>query len=259
MREFVAMATIEDAPMATEEVQPVVRALRPLSEWMAQCSKHLSHIEKRAMWQDPLGHEMMRQFAQLIEAFSPPPRGDWGWLLRRAEDMGTRGVRQLMKTYHQPFEGITSFLQRAMAVVRLFLEEAFHRCLLNDWSGMRKRALCSLMVTMRTFEAEMIPFKHAPLGIFYTLTPAAVMRMALRVNSDEDTSIEMCPSYEAAMKSEMRVEVVSLMLVRPVPNLIAMTQAEVRALIEHNDDELFEGEAVPGKDGVSAFDDLFDA
>ena len=259
MREFVAMATIEDAPMATEEVQPVVRALRPLSEWMAQCSKHLSHIEKRAMWQDALGHEMMRQFAQLIEDFSPPPRGDWGWLLRRAKDMGTRGVRQLMKTYHQPFEGITSFLERAMAVVRLFLEEAFHRCLLSDASGMRKRALCALMVTMRTFEAEMIPPKHASLGIFYTFTELAVLRMAVRVNSGKDTSIEMCPSYEAAMKSEMRVEVVSLMLVRPMPTLIAMTQAEVRALLEHNDDELFEGEAVPGKDGASAFDDLFDA
>ena len=179
--------------------------------------------------------------------------------MRRAEDMGTLGVRQLIKTYHDPIEDITSFLERAMAVVRLFLEEAFHRCLLSDASGMRKRALCALMVTMRNFEAEMIPTQHASLGIFYTLTEAAVMRMAVRVNSDEVTSIEMCPSYEAAMKSEMRVEVVSLMLVRPVPNLIAMTQAEVRALIEHNDDELFEGEAVPGKDGVSAFGDLFDA
>ena len=179
--------------------------------------------------------------------------------MRKAEDMGTRGLRQLIKLYYDPTEDFKTFLERAMAVVRLFLEEAFHRCLLSDASGMRKRALCSLMVTMRTFEAEMIPGRHADLCIFYTLTEAAVMRMAVRVNSGKDTSIEMCPSYEAAMKSEMRVEVMSLMLVRPVPNLIAMTQAEVRALIEHNNDELLEGEAVPGRNSVSVFDDLFNA
>ena len=248
--------------MASESampMEPVVRAVRDLSKWTAQCSKHLRHIEERSMWQDVLGHELIRHFAQLIEGFSPPPRGDWGWLLRRAEDMGTRGVRQLIKTYYHPTEDFKTFLERAMAVVRLFLEEAFHRCLLSEASGMRKRALCGLMVTMRNFEAEMIQRNHAALGIFYTLTEAAVLRMAVRVNSHEVTSIEMCPSYEAAMQSEMRVEVVSLMIVRPAPNLIALTKDEVRGLMEHNEDELFEGEEVPGNDGDSAFCDLFNA
>ena len=173
--------------------------------------------------------------------------------------MGTRGLRQLIKVYYHPTEDFTTFLERAISVVRLFLEEAFRRCLLSEASGMRKRALCGLMVTMRNFEAEMIPTHQASLGMFHTLTEAAVLRMAVRVNSHEVTSIEMCPSYEAAMRTEMRVEVVSLMLVRPVPSLIAMTKAEVRALMEHHDHELFEGEEVQGNDGVSAFCDLFNA
>ena len=261
LREFAAkvwpevvMFTEED-PMTMNGVKPVVHALKPVRRWLQHCAKHLRHIEERAMWQDVLGHEFMRRFAQLIEGFSPPPRGDWGLLLRKAEDMGTRGLRQLIKLYYDPTEDFKTFLERAISVVRLFIEEAFRRCLSSEASGMRKRALCGLMVTMRNFEAEMIPKKHvASLGIFYSFNKLAVRRMAVRVHS-----VWTCPSYEAAMTSEMRVELVSLMIARPWPSLFAMTHAEVRALIEHNNDELLEGEAVPGKDSVSVFDDLFNA
>ena len=254
-------SSIDEVPMETEapptiDVQPVVRALRPVRNWMVQCSKHLSHIEDRAMWADVLGHEVMRQFMNLIDTFSPPPRGDWGWLLRGAEDICMHGVRQLIRFYHSPHEDITSFISRALQVVRLFIEEAFHRSVLSESSGMRKRAVCSLMVTMRNFEAEMI--LSSELGVFYTFIEAAVMRMARRINIEEDTSIEICPSYEAAMQSEMRLEVVSLMRIRPVPRAISMTQAEVRALIGDNKG-LMEHEVVPGSEGDSAFQGLFDA
>ena len=257
------MASIDEVevPMDTEaepliDVKPVVAALRPVRNWVIQCSQHLSHIETRAMWADVLGHEMMRHFMNLIEGFSPPPRGDWGWLLRGAEDICMHGVRQLIRCYHSPHEEITSFISRALQVVRLFIEEAFHRSVLSDSSGVRKRALCSLMVTMRNFEAEMI--LSSELGVFCTFTEAAVMRMARRINVEEDTSIEICPSFEVAMQSEMRLEVVSLMRVRPVPRAISMTQAEVRALIGDNKG-LMEHEVVPGSEGVSAFDGLFEA
>ena len=256
------MASIDEveAPMDTEaepliDVEPVVAALRPVRNWIIQCSAHLSHIETRAMWADVLGHEMMRHYLQAIENFSPPPRGDWGWLLRKAEDISMHGVRQLIKHYHSSREEITSFITRALRVVRLFLEEAFHRSVLEDSSGMRKRALCSLMVTMRNFEAEMILSNE--LGVFCTFTEEAVLRMARRINAEEDTSIEICPSFEVAMQSEMRLEVVSLMRLRPVPRAISMTQAEVRALIGDNKG-LMEHEVVPGSEGVSAFKGLFE-
>ena len=88
LREFAAMVSTEVVPMTMDGVQPVVHALRPLRKWMAQCSKHLRHIEERAMWQEVLGHEMMRHFAQLIEGFSPPPSRGLGLAL---EESGGRG------------------------------------------------------------------------------------------------------------------------------------------------------------------------
>ena len=45
----------------------------PGGGWMRQCSKHLSHIEKRLMEGEYLGHEVVRQVGQLLEQFSPPP------------------------------------------------------------------------------------------------------------------------------------------------------------------------------------------
>ena len=60
------------------------------------------------------------------------------------------------------------------------------------------------------------------------------------------------------MKSEMRLEVVSLMLVRPVPQAITMTVEEVRALIEYHDgQELGDDAELPGCEGASAFDGIF--
>ena len=68
-------------------------------EWMCQCSKHLSNIETRMMEGEFLGHEVVRQIGLLLTSFTPPPMGDWGWLLRQAQDIGVRTMRQLVRYY----------------------------------------------------------------------------------------------------------------------------------------------------------------
>ena len=75
------------AAEAVEAAAPEVTTVRALGTWkqhrevvgwLSQVSKHLSHLEKRAMWSDVLGHEVVRHFGQHIEAFSPPPSGGLG-------------------------------------------------------------------------------------------------------------------------------------------------------------------------------------
>ena len=73
--------------------------LREISKWNQQVSLHLSHMENRAMEAEYEGHEVVRQFGNMLEAFVPPPRGDWGWMLRRIRDCAVRALRQLKKMY----------------------------------------------------------------------------------------------------------------------------------------------------------------
>jgi len=122
-------------------------------EWLEQISKHLHHIEGRLMEEGFLGHEVVRQIGNLIAGFSPPPRGDWGWFLRRSQDIAVRTLRQLIHKYGRHHnEDVGLFEVRAMFVVRLYVEEAFHRELRDCPTPMRKAALCSFMVTMRNLE-----------------------------------------------------------------------------------------------------------
>ena len=105
------------------EVKEWVRynTVRPGGGWMQQCSRHLSHIEKRLMEADYLGHEVVRQIGILLEAFSPPPRGDWGWLLRQALDIAVRTLRQIVRYYLRDGEKKEEFVGKAILLVRLFL------------------------------------------------------------------------------------------------------------------------------------------
>ena len=225
--------------------------------WLSQISKHLSHIEERSMWAEVLGHELLRQFMMILEGFSPPPRGDWGWLLRKSEDLSTRGLRQLMRFYRQPGDDIAEFLEDGMSLVRLYMEEAFHRVLLSTDEPLRKRAICSLMCTMRSFETHMIPAQQASLGVFFTFTEENVRAMALRISQQpEDTSIEICPSFPRVMSSCMQIEVLSLMQVKPEEGAIHISNEEVRALLDYHGHRLRETEVVPGASS-SRFEDLF--
>jgi hypothetical protein len=120
-------------------------------EWLTQISKHLH--------QDGyLGHEVVRQIENLLEAFSPAPRGDWGWFLRRSQDIAVRTLRQLIDRYgHRSQEQLGNFEVRAMHIVRLYIEEAFRRQLVDSETPVLKSALCGFMVSMRNIEHNTLP------------------------------------------------------------------------------------------------------
>ena len=115
------------------------------------------------------GHEVVRQLCIQIEAFSLPIRVDWDFMIRKCTDIGVRTLRQLVKVYFKGGESM-NFLERAVQLVRLYFEEAFHRCLLGAEGSLRKCACCSLMATMRAFEIDTLPTEHTQLGMFWTLS-----------------------------------------------------------------------------------------
>ena len=108
----------------------------------------------------------MRQFIEVLSAFAPPPKGDWGWVFRRMMDLAVRCLRQLTQCYFNNRESVEAFSMRAMAVVRLYVEEAFHRALMGARGGVRKGALCSLMVSMRNCEQDTLPLEFQSMGVF---------------------------------------------------------------------------------------------
>ena len=229
-------------------------ALRSIESWTQQCSKHLSHSEARQMEAYYLGHEIMRQFMIRLEAFSPPPRGDWGWGMRRMMDIAVKGVRQLRVIYWTPTEGMSQFLQRAMRVVRLYLEVAFFRTLMGAHTGVLRASYCGLMLTWRNFEVDTLGDRFEDMFLFSSFTEEAVRRMAEAHRDGTDYSLRVCPSYEAVSNmSDMKVEIMSLAPVMVSPMRIEMHKNEVRTLIEANGGELEEGEEVPGQDGLSVW------
>jgi hypothetical protein len=226
--------------------------------WMRQCSKHLSHMETRMMAEAFMGHEVVRQIAIHMERFSPPPRGDWGWMLRKCTDIGVRTLRQLVKVYHRGTEDMRAFLERAMQLVRLYFEEAFHRTLMGAEGSLRKSAFCAMMVTMRAFEIDTLPSEHSTLGMFWTFSEDFVRMLAMKIGRHEVTSIEVLPSYEGVMKSaDMRVEAFSLMLVRVLPSSIAMSNAEIKERIEANGGAVEDSVQLGGSEGPSRFIECF--
>ena len=249
-------------PEAAPESSAIkVKGMAKLSGWAEQCSKHLSHIEQRSMYSDVLGHEMVRQLCIVIDGFVPPPRGDWGYLLRKVRNLCTIGVRQLIKYYYNgTHERIESFMMRAMFVMHLYVEESFHRCLKAAKSPVRRRALCTLMLTMKKIEQMVYPEECKDLRCFSTFSEFVVRAIAEHVEKPyEDTNIEYCWSYHVAMRTEMKMEVLSLLEMTDVPSeAIEMTRDEVKALIEHNKcDDIQDGEKVPGREGQSRFAELF--
>ena len=98
-------------------------------DWLKRCSQHLSFLERRNMESQFLGHEVVRQMLELWGSFTPPPWGDWGYMLRKGIDWGVRALRCLVKL-HRPSqnESMPEFMKRAMrfceAVQRGVLREA---------------------------------------------------------------------------------------------------------------------------------------
>ena len=136
--------------------------LKETVEWMRQCSKHLHHIEMRAMEGELLGHEVVRQMMQFWCSFVPGPLGDWGWMLRKGLDISVRSLRFLVRTYAHAgmAEPMGRFVLRASDIVRLYFEESFVRALgslegnSEPQKRLRKSALCSSAVAMRNSEAR---------------------------------------------------------------------------------------------------------
>ena len=61
----------------------------------------------------------------------------------------------MKKNYEGGEEPARAFQMRAMTVVRLFLEEAFHRCMMSAKEDkMRMKALSSMMVTFHLVEGD---------------------------------------------------------------------------------------------------------
>ena len=162
VREAEQMAVMAEATAATALEAKFGAQLKETVEWMRQCSKHLHHIEMRTMEGELLGHEVVRQMLQFWTSFIPGPIGDWGWMLRKALDIGVRALRFLVRTYAHTgmAESVQRFVLRASDIVRLYFEESFVRALgslegnTEPQKRLRKAALCSCAVTMRNIEAR---------------------------------------------------------------------------------------------------------
>ena len=164
----------------------------------------------------------------------------------------------------RPYE---PFQKRAMHVVRLFFEEAFHRCLL-DADGdlmrqqMRIKATCAMMVTFKQIEEATMGDIVGDFALFSTMTKDNVMRIATKV-IEGTASLRDMPSFpEVIQMEDMKVEVLSLVGVVVPENSIAMTTHEVKHILEDAEVRpLRANEKVPGVAGdqvlVGMFEELF--
>ena len=78
---------------------PWMSDVRAIHDWSEQISRHMSHTEGRLMHSDLKGHEAVRHFMQYLSNFSPPPRGDWGWVMRKCHDLSVSSLRMLVQLY----------------------------------------------------------------------------------------------------------------------------------------------------------------
>jgi hypothetical protein len=208
-----------------------------------------------------LGHEVVRQFGNLLEVVIPPPQGDWGYFPRRAQDIAVRTLRQLIAKYGHRGEPLGEFEVRAMHIVRLYMEEAVHRHLLSARGANVRAGICGFMLTMRNFEQDTLPQDVGTMGLFCSMTESNLRELAMRIARGENTSVENMPSYAAAMRNiDMKHEVFSLIPVRTWPGSVAMTTAEIRAMSAASGRPLRSDSMVPGRPaGASLFGGIFRA
>ena len=198
-------------------MKELVKVSRQTEAWGEQMSRHLSYLEARTMMSGPLMHELVRAFGIKVAAMRPIC--DPGWLLRSCQDVATEAVRGLIRHYHQVENSVRDIVRKFYKVVRFCLEEAFRRHL-SSWPAGGRQALmrgayCSLMVSMKNQELSIMnPEELQHLSLFQSFTEANLVRMNQAVGS-YNSSIQDCPSYEAAHEvEEIKHELVSL---RSVP------------------------------------------
>ena len=163
----------------------------------------------------------------------------------------------MVRIYHNNDEAVSDFLKRAIEVVRLFIEEAFVRTLQEAKTSMRRRAYCSLMLTMKNFEATAFPEEHQDMGIFVTFDEHAVRVMSVSRHV-QTRPLRMLPSYDAVMSSpDLRVEAFSLMRTRMPREMIFMSNDEMRQLNVDRGHEAPGDAELPGFEGPGVFADMF--
>ena len=98
--------------------------------------------------------------------------------MRSTQDIAVRTVRYLAKTYNTG-ESMERFTPRAMSLVRLYMEEAWRRCL-DRKDGLRIAALGNLMRTMRSIEARTLQ-EYTTFGIFTGFTETNVFNIVMKI------------------------------------------------------------------------------
>ena len=205
-----------------------------------------------------LGHEVVRQLMSLMASWDF--RGDWGWLLRNCQDIAVRTLRQLQRLYGKGVEEGKIFEDEAMHLVRLYLEESYHRTLLTYEKPSMRAAMSSMMLTMHRFEEKMMSGAGVPMEMrfFSTMTEDNMKKIAALVRFKTMT-VQRLPSFVAVMScTSMRHEVFSLIPCEVTKDMVAMTKDEQVALIEEQDGKLKKGgEFKMLNEGPSLFEDIF--
>ena len=239
----------------------MMQELIKIREWCESISGRLVHSEKRLMLSNFLGHEAVRTFGIVLSDFSPPPYGDWGYVVRKLNDLSVTYLRVLVGLYlRNSNESLRDFQLRAMSLIRLFLEEALCRCVSALEGVTMKEAMMSCMLTFHNIEQEtfMSP-TMSTMGLFTMMTEGRLRDMAVMLASGTH-ELRRLPSYREAMSNEdMMHEIFSLLPVRTPERAITMTKNEIRTMIRAHTDTLRDEVEVPGQDGEGIFAGIFNA
>ena len=232
--------------------------MRKVREWLEQVSLHLSHLEMRACLDKLLMHEAVRHFGNHLEVFSTPPNGDWGYLMRKHQDLAVLLQRNLVRLYKTPGESMVMFMRRSHSLVRLALEEAVRREVMGLYeTPLRQEATLSLMLSMRSFERSQIPPEAQEWCLYGTLSEVNLRRMGSDIFLGR-SNMRLLPSWpEAWLNEDLRLELMSLMPMVMEAGAVQMSAVQIVARGEAQGYN-FEGVTVSGR-LMSPFDGLMHA
>ena len=72
--------------------EEMMKVFKEATGWLKSVSSHTSHSETRLMNANSSAHETLRRLSQSLDLFCPPPRGNWGWILRQMRWDGERPI-----------------------------------------------------------------------------------------------------------------------------------------------------------------------
>ena len=125
------------------------------------------------------------------------------------------------------------FTPRAMSLMRLYMEEAWRRCL-NAKDPLRMAALGNLMRTMRSFEMSTFQ-EYTFLGVYSGFTKENVLNILTKIVKKEEVELMDLPAWKEVTKHpDLCLEAFSLQRLKCVDEDIHMSQDEIKALIAYN-------------------------